>query len=264
MNSKTTNTDKHKISDGYRLKDNHCHTQFAYCAEDITMEKAVEISRIKGLKSICFTEHAPHLYLTNKEYYSFKFYHEPDMIQKRKKSKLNRVGHFRKAFSQLNSDIAKIGLEVELDKDGRLALIEEDRQNMDLFLGAIHYIPEEYLDNSRKLNSKFMEENQKLMENRINVLAHPFRFFIRGKLKVPKELFAPMAKMLKEKNVAAEINFHTNSPDPEFFARCLEEGVKLSLGTDSHRLSEVGDLTAHMNFMKKLGIPPEKIDSYLL
>jgi histidinol phosphatase-like PHP family hydrolase len=87
----------------------------------------------------------------------------------------------------------------------------------------------------------------------IDVLAHPFRLFARGKMRVPTELYAPVAELLAEGGVAAEVNFHTHRPDPAFFEQCLERGVKLAMGSDAHAMWEVGHLHPHLDLLASRG-----------
>ena len=64
--------------------------------------------------------------------------------------------------------------------------------------------------------------------------------------------------------MAAEINCHAGyRPSPEFFALCLKHGVKLSLGTDSHNLYEVGFIMPHLRILKAVGAY-SKLDEVLL
>ncbi len=79
------------------------------------------------------------------------------------------------------------------------------------------------------------------------------RIFGRGGGRVPEETFEDLVKILRKYNVAAEINFHTNHENPIFIKKCLENGVKLSLGSDYHNLYEVGFFNLHIEFIRSLG-----------
>jgi len=59
--------------------------------------------------------------------------------------------------------------------------------------------------------------------------------------------------MLREADVAAEINFHTNDPDPEFVRLCIEAGVPLTFGSDAHNLYEIGEFFPHLQLLKEAG-----------
>jgi len=97
----------------------------------------------------------------------------------------------------------------------------------------------------------YMEGVRKLLACGIQVLAHPFRLFHRNRMDRPLELYGPVARLLSERGVAAEINFHTNVPDPEFFALCVRQGVKVAFGSDAHELREVADLHPHLALLRE-------------
>ena len=90
----------------------------------------------------------------------------------------------------------------------------------------------------------------------VQALAHPFRIFslngIGVKYPVPEELFVQLADLLKKYSVAAEINFHCNQPEEEFFALCVQKGVKISLGSDTHNLYAVGEFYPHIKLLDKI------------
>jgi len=239
---------------GVGIADNHCHTEFAYCAENITIKSALKKAEFLGLDHICFTEHAAQLYLSAKDYWSGRFFFQPNSIKNPGNSGVNRMESYRRKFLKFGSLLGKIGLEVEVDRNGKLALLPEDENGWDLLIGALHYLlPEDLNGGTRQLNRRFLWACESLLKNEIDVLAHPFRFFRRHDLAVPRTLYRPLSKMLKELKVSAELNFHTDEPNLDFFRICLEEGVKISLGTDSHNILEVADFSAHLEFLKKLG-----------
>ncbi len=246
---------RENLKDGSGLSDNHCHTEFAYCGEDVTMESVVERAELLGLEHVCFTEHAGQLYLSEKDYWSGRYFHEPSLLSEKKNRANNRMGDYRRKFLTVRSPFCRLGLEVETDKNGKLTLLPEDAKGWDLLLGAVHYLPPEILNgSSRELQNRFLRTCECLLKNEVNVLAHPFRFFRRHDLPAPKKLYKPLARMLKDSGAAAELNFHTDEPDPDFFQNCLKEGVKISLGTDSHNLLEAGELHPHLEFLKRLRI----------
>lgn len=261
--NKITTTTR-QIKDPLPLSDNHCHTQFAYCAEDITIEKVLERAEILGMGYVCFTEHADQLYLTEEEYGKALSFYQPDILRRKREEGKDRMTLFRKAVNEVKSEKVRIGLEVIPDKNGGISLLPEDRQWLDVVVGAIHFFPEEIMSaTSTKREVWFIDMIEILMKNNVDILAHPFRVFLRSGLKVPETLFSPVVDLLKSYNVAAELNFHTNTPEYKFFEMCLKEGIKISLGTDTHNLLEVGDFYPHIRFLGELGVLPDKFDKIL-
>jgi histidinol phosphatase-like PHP family hydrolase len=70
--------------------------------------------------------------------------------------------------------------------------------------------------------------------------------------------------MLVAYGVAAELNFHTNEPSPHFAALCLERGVKLTFGGDSHAMWEVGAMWPHVRLLQEVGVTPAELSRVLL
>ena len=247
----------YKLSD--EISDNHCHTEIAYCAEDVTMRGAMEKATACGLYSIAFTEHYLHFYLAKEQCWSDIIYRNPGLLRKNRNRGARRLEQYRSDFRGLNSNRALLGLELDLDYRGKLLLLPEDRNGWDLLIGAVHNLPPEILTGTdQERNKRFLRDSELLLENGVDILAHPLRFFQRGKLPEPKAIFRPLVRMLKEYRVPAEINFHTNEPEPEFFRLCLEEGVKLSFGTDSHNMTEVANMDRHLEFLKQIGVTNPK------
>jgi len=233
------------------LKDYHCHTEFAYCAEDIKVIKAIEKAKILGLSQITFTEHCDQLYLPEASYWGGNFLYDTKIIKEQRKNKKDRMDAFRNYLFPLRSKGVKIGLEVECYyKDGKLAILEEDRKGIDYLIGAVHFLPSEDTKSKKTEEKSFMRLSEALCRQKIDIMAHPFRYFRRSNSKIPINLYKPMVEMLKEYKVAAELNFHANEPDPAFFEKCLEAGIKISLGTDAHTMYEVGELSPHLDFLK--------------
>ncbi|MCM8807409.1 MAG: metallophosphoesterase [Candidatus Omnitrophica bacterium] len=240
------------LKNSVELVDYHCHTEFGYCAEDVSMEKIIERCDLLGVKKVYFTEHAGQLYLSREDYWKYKFFSGIDILKRERERKKDRIKEYVEKFKNLNTEKAGLGVEVEIDKDGKLTLLDEDRKYFEIIIGAVHYLPDEYFVSKSLLEKKFIWAVEKLVENKIDILAHPFRFFIRNNLESPKNIYREITKILKSGNVKAELNFHTNIPEPEFFRICIEEGVDIVFGSDSHNLLEFGDFSKHIDFMKNI------------
>lgn len=236
--------------DEYPLVDRHVHTEFAYCAQDVTAAGAIERARTFGLAGVSLIEHAPQLYCRENDYWSGGFIRRPGLWRSRKHS---RMAEFRRAVLPLRSDFVRVGMEVELDADGQVTLRRQDRDGLDLLVGAVHFLPED-VDSlgDAGLAMAFMRTSEGLLEAGVDVLAHPWRFFGRTRQKAPTELYVPLADALAATGTAAEINFHGNAPDPAFFTICAERGVKIALGSDAHRLDEVGNFPAYVDMLRRI------------
>ncbi len=237
------------------LWDCHAHTQFAYCGEGISGQEVIERARYFGLAGVCLTEHAPQLYCVKEDFWSGRHIKEPELWRS---SQHSRMAEFRAAMAGLRCPTVRIGLEVEVDKDGGVTLHDEDRDVADILVGAVHWLPQETAGlTDEQVGSAFLHANEQLLGYGVNILAHPLRVFSWMNRPCPSAVHRPLAKLLAETHTAAEINFHKNPNDPAFFHACLDQGVKISLGSDTHQLFQAGALWPHVEFLRSLAGPSD-------
>ncbi|MGO8703964.1 MAG: metallophosphoesterase [Candidatus Brocadiia bacterium] len=248
------------------LTDGHVHTHFGYCAVDVHPIPVRERIELLGLKGVACVEHAGQLYLPADDFWHRVHVENPAAIPQARKLRRDRMAAFRSAMAQFRSPTLAVGLEVECDRDGKLNLLEEDRAGWDVLLGALHWLPSNLPSKTpAKFAASFMTVTEQLVSQGIHVLAHPFRIFLQQHIPVPAELHQPLARLLKEHRVAAELNFHLNEPAPEFFRVCREEGTRIVMGSDAHYLREVGDLQPHLRLLRQIGAIPagSREDAYV-
>jgi len=238
----------------YKAADLHTHTNFAYCSENVTPEGNIKRAAEKGLGMIAFTEHAGQLYVSSKDYWAGKFIDDTGIMAMNRETPLNRMPDYRRTVEKFRSPQVLVGVEAEVDCNGRLTLFEEDMDCWDIVVGAVHFLPAVYEPGSE---AGFMWANEMLLRAGVDVLAHPFRYFQKKKKEVPKHLFRPLAEMLAQYGAAAELNFHKNENDPLFYEECLKKGVRISFGSDAHNLDEVGAFEKYYSVMEMI-IPFEQ------
>jgi len=253
----STETKSLHLEDLPGLFDAHMHTQFAHCADDTNVTAALARMDLLGLRCSGFAEHADHLYLPRDGFWGRLDTDQRPVLAAGERAGHSRYREYERIVHPIRSDRIFLGLEAEPAADGKgLALLKKDAKGYDYILGAIHqfgdkrftHLPDEEID------ARFLQKTRQVVEAGVDVLAHPFRYFKKTHNRVaPKTLYAPVADLLAEAGVAAEINYHTNEPDPEFFAICLKRGVKLSFGSDAHALFEVADLHPHLQLIDELG-----------
>lgn len=236
------------------LEDIHVHTEFASCSENMDVDAVVERKELFGLGGIAFTEHSGQLYVDNESYWSGRVFWEPSLIHETRDKGTDRMAVYRQRVEGVRSETVKVGLEVDCAFDGSPLLLDEDMEGWDLLIGAVHWLPCSPGDSTQNVIRAFMDIHEKFLQSGIvAVLAHPFRVFRRAKVEPPRQLFKPLAQLLAVTGVAVEVNFHTNSPDKEFFKMCLDNGVKIALGSDAHNLYEVGNFLTHIDFLNDIG-----------
>lgn len=238
------------------LVDYHSHTQLAYCQENMRMEKSLEIGKAFGLAGLALTEHSGQLYFERSTYWSGAFGQQGIATTEGRQS---RMDTYWAMSDPLRQEGVIVGLEVDADFQGNPVLKPEDRKRADLLVGAVHFLPEtqKKQPDPNRVDEEFMAVLERFLSQGIHILAHPFRIYRRKKLEPPKHLYEKVARLLKEHNVVAEVNYHTNTPDPEFFRLCIEMGVKLSFGSDAHNQYEIGEFAPHVQLVREAGYDGE-------
>jgi len=249
------------------IVDVHCHTEHAYCGTTVNTAPCIALSQALGVSTLCITEHAFQLYFEKPRAMGFKWQGDPSLAEAVWKTpERGRMAGYQRFAQSLRSPFVKIGLEVDLYDDGKLLLAPEDQEaDWDILIGAIHFIQDfvHGQTDPKEAERLFMRDVERLIEQGVDVLAHPFRFFARNRLAIPKHLYPEMASLLAESGVAAEVNFHTYQPDPEFIRICAEKGVKIALASDTHDLVEAGEFWPHVQVLKQAGITPKMFSEML-
>ncbi len=236
------------------LAESHVHTEFAYCAEDISMEAAIEVCAFIGIESPAFAEHSGQLYFDRDTFWSAAFM--PEGLRT-SRGRISRVRSYLDRAAAAGVPGAAIGFEVDFDFQGHPVLEPADRGAAGFLIGAYHWTPETAA--ARPFDTELCAARHRRVWDRmltsgIDILAHPFRIWNRAKVEPPDTLFSELAERLARARVAAELNFHLESPYPAFAQACLEKGVRFALGTDSHSLVDVGDFWPHLELLDRLGV----------
>ena len=239
------------------LCDVHCHTEFAYCATSVSAGVNRVLAHQLGLATLCLTEHAFHLYFPREIAWTYDWQRDRGLAEAvwNGPPRRGRMAAYRHFAAAQRGPGVRIGLEVDLMAGGELLLHPDDATGWDLLVGAIHEI-----DTVRKgtpqaeMERLFMRDLERLLAYPIQVLAHPFRIFARHQMAKPEHLFREVAERLARAGVAAEINFHTNQPEPAFLRACLAAGTRLALGSDAHQFEEVADFDRHLRLLREAGL----------
>ncbi len=230
------------------LRDLHVHTHMAYCSENMEVGKTLELAGLFGLEEIAFCEHSSHLYW-DRDGYKHRLYNSNGLNG----CSFDRTEEYFALLEPFRPQgIFLSGFELDIDQRGEPVIRPEVLTRAEITLGGVHFM--ENKTDMTAAKTEFMFKTRALVESGIDILAHPFRAFRRSGLPCPEELFTPVAELLRNSGVAAEINYHTNDPELEFFALCLRKGVEISFGSDSHNLYEVGELSPHLEFVRQLGV----------
>jgi histidinol phosphatase-like PHP family hydrolase len=232
------------------LTDAHVHTRLAYCNENMDTGKAMRLARLFNLSGLIFCEHSAHLLFNGKNYGACLPYTKGASASLPAE---RRMSEYLADLDKFAVPAASRGIEMDISHSGKPVMLPGDEKNFSFILGSLHHMaslkgPQTDMEEAKK---EFMFLCSRLPDFKAAALAHPFRVFRRGGTPLPEELFDPLSAMLAKNKIAAEINYHTNDPEPAFFRMCLERGVKLVFGSDAHNLYEVGEFYPHLKFLRE-------------
>ena len=244
-------TDDLKMDPRLGLVDTHIHTHLAYCSENLSLAKTVYFAELFGLKSFRLSEHSGHLLCADDHSHAAQT-QAVELSPEEWRGDL----YFEEALRG-GIPAGNIGLEADIRFDGTFLAHPDDLARAGFIIGAIHEmgcLADKEKLTQEQLCDNFLRHCKQIVDNGCLTLAHPFRIFRRAGLPIPRGAFEPLVKLLKESNTAAEVNFHTNEPPVEFFKLAIAAGVKLTLGSDTHNLYEIGDFALHLDFLKQCGV----------
>ena len=142
-----------------------------------------------------------------------------------------------------------VGCETKvLDEDGTLDVSQTILDSCDIVLGSVHRVPKPgggYYDFSALAPADFaeLEFNHAMAMVRhapIDVLAHPGGMYERRHGAFPPELFRRMMMATLDRGIAIEINSSYLVDRDGFLALCEEINPIVSIGSDAHKLVELG------------------------
>ncbi len=142
-----------------------------------------------------------------------------------------------------------VGCETKaLDADGRLDVSQQVLDACDIVLGVVHRLPDGrggYLDFKQlsfeqTADIEFQLSIGMIRNAPIDVLGHPGGMSLRRHGRFPEAYFRAMMTATLERQIAIEINSSYLADMPAFLALCEEVNPFVSIGSDAHRLNELG------------------------
>lgn len=239
--------------------DCHVHTRRSFCgADDVTVEALVDLMSERGIKRFAVTDHSSHFYFDDTDSaWNVDIVLDPNKL----------AGNHDKAAKAIRDHLAMIrtfsakgilaGLEVDVTFSGDLVLPPGIKDELDVVVGAVHWLPglsREHKPPLKQVVRDFLRLTFALLEQGIDILAHPTRIFGWNGLEVPERVVNPVIEAAIANNVALEINAHSEDPNAFFVKRCLEKEAKIAIGTDAHTLEAFGDFSYHRNILSQCGV----------
>lgn len=245
-----TVTEYLKLPEGMAFYDYHLHTPLAYCNENMDPSVALDLAHAFGLSRIGFAEHSGHLYCSRQDYGRRNIWYYQGLNFP---ERLNRAGEYFEMLREFRGDFCRVGMEIDICRDGSLLLDTADSTRLDFRLGAIHHLPECTNGASdAEVEAELLRLTEGLLAGGVDMVAHPLRVISWAKRKIPDGLPLHLANLLKKYSGVAELNFHHDQPSGNFVLACLENGVKFSFGGDAHNLYEIGEFYGHLAMIDKL------------
>lgn len=231
-----------KMDESLGLRDNHIHTQMAWCSKNMEIARSIELAKIFGLKQITVTEHSGHLYFAKGQHADRRCYTDGLDFATSENHRVEEYLHMKRLYE---SDFVRFGLEVDFDFSGRPVVEDGLLDQFDFILGSIHQLEE-------ITEECYLKQLECILKFGVDAVAHPLRIFPRNRVKTPETLFKPMVELFIKSHTAVELNFHCSPPPREFVKTCLDMGVDFSFGSDSHNLAEIGDFIYHLRLLDQL------------
>lgn len=199
-----------------------------------TIDSIIKKSKEIGLDKIAFTEHV------RKDTDWFDMFAES----------------VKEAASNYSGIEVLVGAETKaMDKYGNLDISDRILDRSDVILGSVHRIPDEkrgFLDFSSLSPQKLAEIEFELSVGMlkhapIDVLAHPGGMYSSRYGGFPIEYFKELMVLSKANNKAIELNSRYIKNVYDYLIACGEINPKVSVGSDAHYASNVGDCTNLLN-----------------
>lgn len=222
------------------LKKFDFHTHTHYSDGTSSHSEVVEAAVRRGLEALAFTDHGPEL----------------------------RVGVDRGKMEQMLQDIKIAGEGAEIlvlagieanviNRYGGLDVEDDFIKKIDLLSIGIHDIEESYLGDIA--HEYLLRATRAIERQRIDVFCHPFFFNVDLLPSLSWDEIEDFVDLAAAKNVAMEVNVKYKVPGEDLIKLCLKKGVKLSIGSDAHRISEVGKIDWALSTLKRAGAKREDL-----
>jgi histidinol phosphatase-like PHP family hydrolase len=228
--------------------DLHIHTTFS--DGECTIDKVPLMAKLKRLNFVAIADH----------YSEYKKVHNRmtgKTIQKYIE-KLNEVGVYK-------------SVEVDILEDGSVSISKKNANRFDFIIAGVHTLknrkfwidprpiwnPKGFVDDLLKVFIKAMRTGL------VDVLAHPtwLPWSIRHMTDrlIDKDWIKSVIKTAKENDVAIEVNGAWKVPKESFIEECLRQKVSMSVGSDAHTCSSIGEIRYPVLLLKSLNIPIDSI-----
>jgi putative hydrolase len=210
------------------------HTHTLYSDGECLASSIAEAAEASGLAAVAITDHGPELSV------GIDPAKIPLMLQDIESA---REDANIPVLAGMEANVVNIAGAIDLD--------DEVIKKLDILVIGLHTLGAQTQEELAR--NYFLAIMNAMRNNRVDVIAHPFRLHNNLAPYLSPEDIDEFAKLAAEKGIAIEINSKYRVPSEEFLRACLREGVKLSIGTDAHTTAEVGMVDWQMAMLKRIG-----------
>jgi histidinol phosphatase-like PHP family hydrolase len=226
----------------------------SYCAEQgLTPQFYVE--KLKSLSepgAVCITNHGMALYFPGEIAWKWEFITDSAVFDKWLDSGNKKLSEHIREVRGIACPKLFVGIEVEMMNDGRLTFDPCFRDDLDIIIGSVHFLPVSApCEDTRR---RWLEHTLKLINSGIDILGHPFRW-IRAQMPVREEDVRTVVLEAQLAGVALELNSHyLIDTDISMLRLAAELSAKIAIASDSHKKEDFGDYSYHKKVIKQSGV----------
>ncbi|MCD1293724.1 metal-dependent phosphoesterase [Methanocella sp. CWC-04] len=192
--------------------DMHIHTNKSDGRDSV--HNIIEAAEKKGLDLIALTDHGPG---------HGSGVTEKMVSQTKKEVELLQPSYHVKVL---------VGIEAEILSTGEVYLAT--REDMDIVLASYHGAPSEEVYYKAVLKA--------LEDEKVDVLAH-HAWSMGMRFGPILEYEDMLVEVLRDNDVAIEINSKHTLPSWDFLVKCRDAGIKYTIGSDAHKVVDVGSVS---------------------
>ncbi len=202
--------------------DFHCHS--GWDGGELDLEEMASIAINMGYEYLGISDHTQSLRIENG-------LNEEDLIRQIKE--IDKINH---SFKEKNIKFRLLkGSEVDILKDGTLDIQDKVLKSLDYVSISIH---SGFKSSKDQMTARLL----RAMENPyVKILNHPTGRII-GKREGYEFNTDAIFKKAKERSIALEINSYRSDLDSRYIRKAKEQGIKLTIGSDSHAKNEFTDI----------------------
>lgn len=249
-----------------RFFDCHCHTERSDCSEDVSLQMYVDLANSTD-QVFAITDHSAHLFYPPGSPWAFWGDEAEDLFERHHHDGLARCEEYIRWVRDAQTGGMLVGVELDVFPDGRIVFDPDLLGELDMVLGAVHGLRaiahELPLED---LISEYKTRTLRLCEVGVHALAHPFREWKQKEREVPPSLIEWLVETARDSGTALELNCHYEVPeyDLPMTRLCLDAGVPIAIGTDTHRSREFGEFAYHEDILRRAGVPEGRWEAVVM